>query len=397
MSDSGDDEFQTLKPSLRRAIDTAFLKLVKRAQAESKPARKKRRVGEQDVGSGSGGFLVEGGDGDHSDEEEEEQGVPLSLVPNGLQMLDLPPDDEEVLTVFRNAATGWETRPRAGPRTKQTNSDDEASEVDRDAGLVVSRDDWRAVCAVLVGQRGEVEGEVKGKKASGRASVAKRQPSGSKRQAVQKTSVVVEPEPRVTRRQTRAAAAKPKDRSESPAGGSIPDGSGVNEEEGGFLLPLDDEDGGGFAPPSDDEGPEGSGSGSYSDSAPSEPSSGSEFGGTTRPRASHSKTVARDEDSDFGPDEDEDTGAGLPLTLTARQEREARMAFALFFPGVDTDDPALATKRIGIREVADAAKVLKEKLSTDDIIEMLNMFSSGPAGAVGLEEFGRMAVMAKLV
>lgn len=289
-----------------------------------------------------------------------------------------------VLTVFRNAATGWETRPRAAPRVKQTGSDDEDSEVDRDAGLVVSRDDWRAVCAVLVGQREDVEVEVKDKKASGRASVAKRQASGSTRRTTQKQSAGEEPEPRVTRRQTRAAAAETKDRSESPGGGFIAGGSGDDDEEGGFLLPLDDEGGGGFAPASDDEGAEGSGSGSYSDSAPSEPSSESEFGGPSRQRTPYGKAAARDDDSDLGLDEDEDVGADVPLTLTARQEREARMAFALFFPGVDTNDPALATKKIGIREVADAAKVLKERLSTDDVSFNFSTFQPTKIAALRL-------------
>ncbi|KAF8605674.1 hypothetical protein BDV93DRAFT_554535 [Ceratobasidium sp. AG-I] len=400
MSDSG-DEFQALKPSLRRAIDTAFLKLVKQSRAESKPARKKRRIEEQDVGSDSGGLVKGTGDEEHGSEghsdNEEEQGVPLSLVPTGLQMLDLPPDDEEVLTVFRNAATGWETRLRAPPRGKQADSDQEEPEVDRDAGLVVGRDDWRAVCAVLVGQREDVEVEVRGRKASGRASEVKGQASGSKRPAAQKPSIGEEPEPRVTRRQTRAAAAaatETKARSDSPEGGFIVQGP-EDDEAGGFVPASDDEGGGGFAPASDDEEQEGSGSDVYSDLPPSEPSSGSEFGGPTRQRISHGKAAAKDDDSDLSLDED--TGADMPLTLTARQEREARLAFALFFPGVETDDPGLATKKIGIREVADAAKVLKEKLSTDDIIEMLSMFSSGPAGAVGLEEFGRMAVMAKLI
>jgi hypothetical protein len=57
MSDSADDDFVTLKPSLRRAIDTAFIKLVK----QSGPARKKRRVEqaapeEDDEG---GGFTID--------------------------------------------------------------------------------------------------------------------------------------------------------------------------------------------------------------------------------------------------------------------------------------------------------------------------------------------------
>ncbi|KAG9096441.1 hypothetical protein FRC06_008665, partial [Ceratobasidium sp. 370] len=121
--------------------------------------------------------------------------------------------------------------------------------------------------------------------------------------------------------------------------------------------------------------------------------SASEFGASTRPKTNRAaaKNTEGDED-DSGVETDD-----VPLTLTVRQEREARLAFALFFPGMDANDPALNTKKIGIREVGDAAKTLKEKISTDDIIEMLSMFSSGPGGTVGLEEFGRMAVMAKLV
>lgn len=338
-----------------------------------------------------------------------------------------------VLTVFRNAATGWETRPRTAPRDKQADSDEEGAEVDRDAGLVVSRDDWRAVCAVLVGQREDVEGETKGRKASGRKSEVKGQASGSKPRVAQKPSAE-EPERRVTRRQARAAATETKPRSESPQGGFIAGGSGDGEG-GGFVPASDDEGGGGFGPASDDEDQEGSGSDVYSDAPPSEGSTGSEFGPPSQQRMIHSKAAAKDDDSDLSLDED--SGADIPLTLTVRQEREARLAFALFFPGVDANDPGLATKRIGIREVADAAKVLKEKLSTDDvslclqcfsdldalrtnglrrvyldlfyvverarltfyfqIIEMLSMFSSGPAGTVGLEGFGRMAVMAKLI
>lgn len=64
--------------------------------------------------------------------------IPLASVPIGLQLLDLPPDDEEVLAVFRNAASGWE---------------DEDAGVDS-AEKVISRDDWRSVCAVLLEEEG---------------------------------------------------------------------------------------------------------------------------------------------------------------------------------------------------------------------------------------------------
>ena len=48
--------------------------------------------------AGSGGGFI----GTDSD------GIPLSSILKVLQSLDLPPDDEEVLAVFRNAASGWQ-------------------------------------------------------------------------------------------------------------------------------------------------------------------------------------------------------------------------------------------------------------------------------------------------
>jgi len=67
--------------------------------------------------------------------------MPLSLVSRALQHLNLPPDDEEILSVFRNAATGW------------TSSHDNTSTVNQNPGdddQFVNRDDWRSVCAVLL-------------------------------------------------------------------------------------------------------------------------------------------------------------------------------------------------------------------------------------------------------
>ncbi|KAG6862714.1 hypothetical protein C0993_001856, partial [Termitomyces sp. T159_Od127] len=64
--------------------------------------------------------------------------IPLEDVSRALQKLDLPPDDEQVLAVFRNAASGW---------TTSSSSDAQVSRMGW-----VSRDDWRAVCAVLLEQ-----------------------------------------------------------------------------------------------------------------------------------------------------------------------------------------------------------------------------------------------------
>ena len=67
--------------------------------------------------------------------------IPLSLIPNALQILDLPPDDDRVLLVFKNAASGWTSGPastRSSPGSAGTSEE------------VVSLRDWRAVCSVLL-------------------------------------------------------------------------------------------------------------------------------------------------------------------------------------------------------------------------------------------------------
>ncbi|CAE7182024.1 unnamed protein product [Rhizoctonia solani] len=358
MSDSADDEFATLKPSLRRAIDTAFFKLSRRTES-TRPPRKKPRL--DDPESDGGGFK--------EDEDEPEASIPLSMVPTGLQMLDLPPDDEDVMNVFRNAATGWESR----PGVRRRDSDDQMI-VDKDTGLSVSQVDWRAVCAVLLGQKPDDDEE----------------PPKKRTKAPEVEDL--EPERRVTRGQARAAAkqAEPK---MSEAEDSDEEGGGfLVEDEGGFIPGSDDEQGG-FQLASDEEmgdAQDASDSDQYSDDA----SSVSEFGAPSQPRATRSKKGV---DVDLDVDLDNNWENDMPRSLTVRQLKEAKLAFALFFPGVDESDPSLNTRRLGAKEVQEAAKALKESLSSNDVTEMLSMFSSAPDGSIGLEEFARMAVMARLI
>jgi hypothetical protein len=58
--------------------------------------------------------------------------IPLKRIPAALQMLDLPPTDQEVLEIFRNAAGGW-----GGSKDNEG----------------VSLKDWRSVCAILLANR----------------------------------------------------------------------------------------------------------------------------------------------------------------------------------------------------------------------------------------------------
>jgi hypothetical protein len=95
--------------------------------------------------------------------------IPLSHIPYALQLLDLPPDDEEVLAVFHNAATGWgedyiSSRLTAHGRKRDsttTGNDDDMAQ------KLVSLKDWRAVCTALMDDGGDVEGNAEGNAVDG--------------------------------------------------------------------------------------------------------------------------------------------------------------------------------------------------------------------------------------
>lgn len=154
--------FSVLPARLKRRIDRAFDNAL---GPDSGPPRKRTKLTvaggflAADAEPTPGGFIVEdtpaGGfllpDSDDvaqtgsrtpgSSEDEDAPShvththIPLTLIPTALQLLDLQPDDEDVLDVFRNAATGWE-----GTRGVSASQ----------ATLRVSRKDWRAVCAALL-------------------------------------------------------------------------------------------------------------------------------------------------------------------------------------------------------------------------------------------------------
>ncbi|KIJ24073.1 hypothetical protein M422DRAFT_275224, partial [Sphaerobolus stellatus SS14] len=133
------DDFDLLSQSAQRQIDAAFTSVFRSISHAQGPSRKKRKVDVPAEDAG-GGFLIES-EAEQSESEEENQNdiIPLSLIPSALQLLDLPPDDEEILRVFRNAAGGWNGM--SGEPSSSRTSNEEGS---------VSRKDWRTVCAVLV-------------------------------------------------------------------------------------------------------------------------------------------------------------------------------------------------------------------------------------------------------
>jgi len=137
-----DAVFLTLPRRVQRAIDDVFDSIAN-PDRPSNLRRSKRRKVSVETGFGGGGFLVDddppiSSSGSIPDAMEEAGQVALDLIPSALQRLDLPPDDEEVLSIFRNAASGW------------TSLSIEPLDLSDSSGKYVGRDDWRAVCAVLL-------------------------------------------------------------------------------------------------------------------------------------------------------------------------------------------------------------------------------------------------------
>ena len=143
------EDFEALPRALQIHVDEAFDAAVK-----SKHSIGSSRIGQTHPpavanSESAGGFIIESddrrdgfaptetSDGRPSDDDL----IAISLIPSALQYLDLPPDDEDVLKVFRNAAGGWS----AATRTDGSDIGDE------ERGGTVSRKDWRAVCAVIIG------------------------------------------------------------------------------------------------------------------------------------------------------------------------------------------------------------------------------------------------------
>lgn len=262
--------FHNLSSALQRSIDEAFDLAVK----PTSPTDEASFVG--------GGFIID---------EPPENYIPLSSVPEALSYLNLPSDDEQVLAVFRNAASGW---------SSATDTVDDHHLSDK----VVSRDDWRSVCAVLLGQPDEEEN----------------------------------------------------------------DNSSVNNS-----INADSPDDGEYRSL---EGGEDSGD----DSEYEEPSEKSLH---RRKHAGRSSAGSSQHSSNRH-------------SLGSMKQRDACLeAYSLFFPGVPLED--VSTRRITVQEIQQAAGTLGTKLTTVEINEMLEMFSSSPDKSMAFDDFHRMMTVAKLV
>jgi len=209
--------------------------------------------------------------------------IPLSLVPTALQILDLPPDDEQVLSVFRNAASGWSNSRRP----------EEAE--------LVSKKDWRAVCAVLLAPQAAHEED-------------------------------------------------------------------VEESDGGSGEEYVDED-------------------RDSDSAAGEDMEDDDDADVPQKKTRRTRGQPTHQSSD------EELPTIRPITT--RQKEASREAFSLFFP--DVPESKLNSQKITVADLVRVAKELKEKLTYDQIMEMLSSIStSADKSSVSLSDFEKLMVKAKL-
>ena len=160
--------------SLQSRIDNAFY------DAQSRPSHD--APGGFLLDDNPGGFLLDdnpGGflppspstvgqeSGHRRERDEQPLYIPLSRIPHALQLLDLSPDDEQVLAVFRNAASGWEDEPPSRHTAHRRQRGPTATSEDNDVteGHVSLRD-WRAVCAALMDDGGDEDEDEDGREGS---------------------------------------------------------------------------------------------------------------------------------------------------------------------------------------------------------------------------------------
>ena len=151
---SSDPLFLTLPLRLQCLIDEAFNLTAVPSHIVNSKGNDSDTIPQKNTTIGAGGFLVEpykshpNASGPIIDDDilelqnnGRQASIYLSSIPSALQLLDLPPDDSEVLSVFKNAASGW------------TSDSITSFEGLNPQEKFVSREDWRSVCAVLLEHR----------------------------------------------------------------------------------------------------------------------------------------------------------------------------------------------------------------------------------------------------
>ncbi|KDQ06330.1 hypothetical protein BOTBODRAFT_71009 [Botryobasidium botryosum FD-172 SS1] len=356
MAEEDDLDFLALPERIRAQIDRAFDDVVQGHSNKGKGKAKEAQRTRAASPAAAGGFI-------RDDDDEEDMGdVPFSKPTTGgflpdsppLSTTGSPPLQSALLPLFRvpDALRLLQLPPRdpevlevfENAASGWAGEEDSNLEDDGEKGRGVSRRDWRAVCAVLVEQyrdesdHGEVEMEDDGDDLEGAEEV-----------------------------------------------------EDVEEIDGGESDEYIEEEG-----TADEEGDSGSDYGA-SQAGPShrKPAARAGKSSGTRSRKGGVRTRARGRPRQS---EDEHSGSSPEREryLTRQQKRQCQAAFQLFFPDV-TDESELQSKRIMIKDVSRVASLLKEKLSAEDIVEMLEAFSSSPDKSVGLDDFENMMLQVGLV
>jgi len=294
--------------SLRARIDDAFYAAI---DPQNRPFH--------DHIEAPGGFLLPAAHESGHGPDDQSSYIPLSRIPRALQLLDLPPDDEEVLAVFRNAATGWEDDAHRRTREPTTTSEDKGVTEGQ-----VSLKDWRAVCAAVMG---EDEDDMEDSAIDGDENL---DAAGEDLLSLEleESSGGSSDEYRITETRSRKRSRK--------------------------SALAADRDGG--------------------------------AGATRKSRARKTQSATTRRRSTLSP--------SSSVEITPRQRRECLKAFMLFFPGVPEE--VVQRRRLGVSEVNAAATALKEKIKTEEIIEMLEVFSTSPDKTISLSDFERMMITTRL-
>lgn len=232
----------------------------------------------------------------------------LSLIPSALQLLDLQPDDEDVLAVFRNAASGWEDSSNRRFRNDSADQD------------FVSRSDWRAVCAALLDTGDAAQ------QSDGTVSIDHDKPANVGQEDG------IDDESEDSHSEDAYVASEDGDVDLTP----LSEDSGDDYVEGGFIL-----------------------------QAKSKRSS------RTKGKGAKTRRSERAKDDTDSPMDNYDLST--PKPLSARQKEVCRSAFRLFFPEVPEEN--LDRQKIMIKDISRVAQLLKEKITTDEVSDLVDIMS----------------------
>lgn len=303
--------------------------------------------------------------------------IPVVLLPSALVLLDLPGDDQQILNVCRSAA---------------------------ERGYL-GRNRWREVCAVLL--EGEDDDEEGGMDVDDEEEDTR-----------SKSTFSFADGGFVPKISPRAGGGFMLEES-TGRGFMLEDGGGGGfvPEDGGFIP----EGGGGFLPDFDEAEPPANYESSLDHSSdeyvePSTSKSKSKSKGTSKkrqhsldtaptPRKRTRRTVrgsspltsneeASSPTKSNGKAKSKSTGSKKRGVggLTPDKQEHAQHVFSLFLPPSSTEGGSLLKRRIMISDIQRVAGLLKEKIKAEEIVEMLEVFSSSPDKSVGWEDFQKIMI-----